>query len=449
MAVSLKGFHIELYQEYLEEASFLYEQRLTLFDDPEITWLDIEDFEERFEPHIDGLVVGDALALEVCRQQCEEGDFGELHAAVRVFCRQKRWDLIQSVLDGLDFEDEERVKAVIDALSQELPSEWEPRILEMLKANETGRIRIAAHVIGFRRISAGEALMDLVERDDSKTLVTVIWALGRLREKNAGSLLLKRLQHGDAVTNPAVALALLRMGDPQALNECLQHIQTEEWPVLPLALCGGRSEAAFLTDRLAERSGPDVVMGIGLLGEVPDIEKLLEALGDPESAEFASIALNLVTGAELFQEIFVPEEMDPDELFDYEIEKLEQGENLYPPGEEPGTTLLVPARDQGAWSRWWAKNQTRFQNGIRYRNGEPYSPQCLLNNLKSENSPHLVRQLAYEELVIRYGIDFPFETDMPVAQQQSGISDFEAWIEANGTRFHSGKWYFAGRLMTN
>ena len=38
----------------IEEASFLYEQRLSLFDDPEITWLDIEDFEERFEAHIDG-----------------------------------------------------------------------------------------------------------------------------------------------------------------------------------------------------------------------------------------------------------------------------------------------------------------------------------------------------------------------------------------------------------
>ena len=42
---------------YIEEASALYEQRLTLFDDPEITWQDIEDFEDRFEPHIDGLVV--------------------------------------------------------------------------------------------------------------------------------------------------------------------------------------------------------------------------------------------------------------------------------------------------------------------------------------------------------------------------------------------------------
>ena len=54
---SASDFETELYQEHLEEASFLYEQRLTLFDDIEITWLDIEDFEERFEAHIDALVV--------------------------------------------------------------------------------------------------------------------------------------------------------------------------------------------------------------------------------------------------------------------------------------------------------------------------------------------------------------------------------------------------------
>ena len=71
MTQTILDFETELYQEHLEEASFLYEQRLTLFDDPEITWLDIEDFEERFEAHIDALVVGEELALK-------ERDLGDL-----------------------------------------------------------------------------------------------------------------------------------------------------------------------------------------------------------------------------------------------------------------------------------------------------------------------------------------------------------------------------------
>ncbi|NOZ85225.1 MAG: hypothetical protein GXP49_02970, partial [Deltaproteobacteria bacterium] len=43
----MNDFAIKIYLEALEEASFLYEQRLGLFDDPEITWLDVEDLEER------------------------------------------------------------------------------------------------------------------------------------------------------------------------------------------------------------------------------------------------------------------------------------------------------------------------------------------------------------------------------------------------------------------
>ena len=49
MTQTMSNFATELYREHLEEASFLYEQRLAPFDDPEITWPDIEDFEKRFE----------------------------------------------------------------------------------------------------------------------------------------------------------------------------------------------------------------------------------------------------------------------------------------------------------------------------------------------------------------------------------------------------------------
>lgn len=111
-------FATDLYFEHIFEASFLYEQRLSLLDDPELTWLDIEDFENRFEAHIDGLVVGEDLAVEVCKQQTREGGFGELHAAVRVFCRQNRKDLVLEVLEGLDPKDIEKISAVSDALKR-------------------------------------------------------------------------------------------------------------------------------------------------------------------------------------------------------------------------------------------------------------------------------------------------------------------------------------------
>jgi len=53
MATSPRDFAVRMYDEHLEEASFLYEQRKALLRDPEIPWTRIGDFEERLEAHID------------------------------------------------------------------------------------------------------------------------------------------------------------------------------------------------------------------------------------------------------------------------------------------------------------------------------------------------------------------------------------------------------------
>src|SRR6266567_7052170 len=112
MATSPRAFLIELYEEYLEEASFLYEQRRTLLNNPEITWKKIGEFEERLEAHIDGLIVGDELAQDVCMRHVAEGNFGELFAATCVFCRQDRRDLVLSIFDQLDPDDPEKARAI-------------------------------------------------------------------------------------------------------------------------------------------------------------------------------------------------------------------------------------------------------------------------------------------------------------------------------------------------
>src|SRR5260370_5715159 len=121
MATSPRAFLVELYEEYLEEASFLYEQRLTLLHNPEVTWKKIGEFEERLEAHIDGLVVGDKLALEVCTRHADEGDYGELYTATCVFCRQDQRDSVLAIFDQLDPADTKKTSAVAAALKYELP----------------------------------------------------------------------------------------------------------------------------------------------------------------------------------------------------------------------------------------------------------------------------------------------------------------------------------------
>jgi len=451
MTQTILDFETKLYQEHLEEASFLYEQRLTLFDDPEITWLDIEDFEERFEAHIDALVVGEEPALNVCKTQAMKGDFGELHAAVRVFCRQNRLDFVQECLEVLDPKDTERVQAISDALNHELPAEWKDEFIRILSEGNQKLIPIVAKLAGYRRLPFERELLAALQQNNSQAASNIIRALGRVREQYARTLLFnKYLKHEDESVCSATALALLRIGDPQTLDHCLRSAHSGNWPFLLLGLGGNRSTAAVLIESATNNKvSADCLIALGLLGDVSAVETLLSDLGNTDLARSAAMALNSITGAEIYEEVFIPEEIDEDELFEEELEKLKRGESLHPPGEEPGTTITRLSQKPEDWQKWWAENKSRFNPGIRNRNGKPYSPACLLENLESEKSPRIVRQIAYEELVIRYNIDFPFETDMLVSQQKQAIAKYAEWIKANNSRFREGEWYFSGKLMTS
>lgn len=445
-----QDFHCSLYEEYIEEASFLYEQRLSLFDDPEITWLDVEDFEDRFELHIDGLVIGEDLALGVCKQQVSEGDFGELHAVVRVFCRQNRKDLVLEVLEELDPEDTESAQAISDALNHELPDSWQNKFIQMLLGGDQKLIPIIGKVTGYRRLAAGKELFQTLQKNNLASLPAIIWALGRLRAKDVRTVLLRDfLQHEDESICSTAALALLRMGEQQSINYCLNSVQTQNWPLIPLGLGGSRSVVSVLIDMASEEEiTVDCLIALGLLGGISAIDILLSKLSNDDLVESVAMALNLITGAEIYEEAFIPEEVDEDELFEEELEDFKKGKvPTRLDGERFGTTITRLSQKPEDWQKWWKENKKRFTPNIRYRNGKPYSPACLLENLESENSPCKIRQLAYEELVIRYGIDFPFETDMFVVDQKKAIAKYTECIRANGKRFREGAWYFAGQLM--
>src|SRR5580765_5861021 len=111
MVISIREFNVGLYREHLEEASFLYDQRLSYLDDPDIDCPHARGWEERFEAHIDALVLGGESALNVCRQQASTGDAGQMHAALRVMCRQNRREDLVATLARIDASEDAAVRA--------------------------------------------------------------------------------------------------------------------------------------------------------------------------------------------------------------------------------------------------------------------------------------------------------------------------------------------------
>lgn len=448
MAASTRQFNQELYQEHLEEASCLYEQRGALFHDPEISWLDLGDFEERLEAHIDALVIGADAALEICAQQALAGDAGDLYAAVRVFCRRKRLDLIQQVLEALDIEDEERLLAVRNALKLEWPEDWNPELSRMLEQVPDKSIAVMPAVAGFKRIPAEGALTYVLPICPECVLFPQLKSMGRLQTRSAEAAFHRHLSHKDSGIQGSAALSLLRMGVSllHAIPDDLAGLQF--WQLMSIALAGGPEYIQRMIDQLEKpMAAADEALVLGVLGDPRCVDGLIHYLSKGEEPETTALALNLITGADLTEEVFVPEKIEEDELFDEELEKLHRGVPLYAPGEEPGSTIEQLSVDPQKWEIWWRQNKSDFKKGIRYRNGAPYGPQRLLDNLRSEKSPVLLRQIAYEELVVRYAVDVAFETDMTVKSQLEALKQMEAAVAAKAGDFDDGGWYFAGRLI--
>jgi hypothetical protein len=177
---------------------------------------------------------------------------------------------------------------------------------------------------------------------------------------------------------------------------------------------------------------------------------IFECLADPEHAPAAALALHLMTGAELFGAVFVPDVIDSDELFDDECERYERTGELpkRPDGTPFGSTETRILVDSALWKDWLAENKGRFNRELRYRYGEPHAPRALLRSLIAPRVPNRIRSLICDELKIRYACDFPLAVCMPVVRQRRMLEKLaREWVDAEAATFALGVWHFAGRPL--
>ena len=453
MAVTYRQFRIELYEEHLEEASFLYEQRCGLFDDPEITWLDIGEFEERLEAHIDALVVGGDLALDVCTRRAGEGDFGELFAALCVVCRQQRKDLATPILHRLADPETgaERMRAVGDALKLEMPAAWEqPLLTATLKGGHGYLLPVFTRIAGYRRLASGAELLGFAAGRPAEELAAVVTTLGLCPDPVLVPALEGLCRHADAGVRAAAALALLRHGDERGLALCRREAAAgNPAAVLPLGLAGGRSATAPLLAALdAEPTAAPALQALGLLGDLGALKALHDRLADADLAATAAASLMLILGAEPRERAFIPEVWSEDELFDDEKAAFRDGRPpMRPDGQPYGSNVERLSLKPEDWRDWYAARKAAFDARYRYRSGQLAGPPALIDSLAAAGTPPRLRALIADELAIRYGMPVPFAIDMPVVRQQAAIATMRRWAADSAPPFHPGGWYFAGGLL--
>jgi len=444
-----KQYRQSVYREYFLEASCLYDQRRCLLNDPEYDWPDPARVEIRLVSHIDALAEGGEEALAVCAA-ARSDDEGALHAALRVFCRQGRFDLVQDGLAKLDPRNAEALEAAGTALAADMPSACEAEWLGALCAESAPSAAAASWVIIHRRLDMGRPLRSLIEGNRVAAILKVlIRAAGRT--PSAGyvleTLLPKlhaTLEYEDAEVRREAALALLRLGDPRVLDICRAEAkQGAAWPCIPLGLAGEQNDVALLLKITARQPSPDGLTALGWLGDIRAVPPLLKHLAVPAFAEAAAQSLWLMTGADLCEEVFIPVGIDPNILFEDELEQYKKGEFVLP-GNMRGSTFTRISQSPAVWQAWWTENEKRFDASVRYRSGAPCLPATGLAILANPKTRRNVRDLAADELAIRYGVDIGVEADDAVARQREILAGVEQRLKAIAANFEAGAWYFGG-----
>ncbi len=401
------GHAVAVFTHYLQEISFLYEQISFLRTDEELSWKDIHDFERRREAHLNGLVEGGELALAFSLKRCEEGDFGEFFGAVSLFCRRDSYEFFKNALILADDSDEEYQTALFHALSIELPESWIHRIIELIKDEEFHLWKYSLiRSLAYRRVKTiNYILKDLINTENNENhLATLIWSLGRIGMSAEADNVISTCsdsENGNLIETAAGTL--LRFG---RFTEAEEFIQKQ--PLTPLRV----NAKLHITS--------ETPLLLGLEGEVSSLEPLLQILSSDNSDNFkngeAALALFIITGAELYEEHFIPEEIHEDELFEEELEKIARGETIHEPNEVPGSTIRRITRDPKRWKNWISDKKDSF-SGSKLRLGKAYNIQSVIDSLKSDKLPHYVRNFITDELAINFNVESPFETDMRVVDQ--------------------------------
>jgi uncharacterized protein (TIGR02270 family) len=448
METSLQSFVAALYDEHLSEASFLYDQCRVVMGDPHLPWTAVADFQDRLEAHLDALVLGGDLALRLARQRATEGDAGDLFAAACVCCRAMNGQLLAELFRTLDLADPARSRALTDALKLDMPDEWADYCVNALERAETALVPILAVAAAYRRLSIGPILQRCLPAAAEPVLPSLLWSVGRAWEETSSSVLRELVHSEVAAVAVAAARAGLRGHDYQIYEENLASTRAGRGDAIAIGLAGGPRATAPLVNMLERADAAnDAAMALGLLGDLSAVRPLMQLLTVEEFAGSAAEALVVITGAQIMEEAVLVDDMSEEEMFPNEVEAFRTTGSLprRPDGEPFGTKVRRVTRDPARWQGWLTQNASRFRQGNRYRFGKLCTPRVLLDCLQSEGYPKSYRPWAADELLIRYGIDLPFESDMPVARQMRILNEAAATVDRATRQFESGQWYFAGQ----
>lgn len=453
MATSYRQFVNELYEEHVEEASFLYEQRLAFRTDPELAWLAYYSEELRLEAHLDGLIIGGQRALFITQETALEGDVGAIYTLISLYCLLDKRDEFLGKINEFDLQDHEVQQSIQLALLHRMPESWHDSLLQKMFNEQQKLLSLFLPVlIKLDKIPSNiefEQIFDGTFTNNDIDPISYIQASSYFPEKNSNKLLTHFMVNGSEEEKNAAIFSLYRLERKLIVDEKIPNVKHQELPLMSIAT--GAFNAFFtalITKHETASWDENSIHCLAVGGVAEFIPELIKLLKDDALAEFAANALFIITGARLIENAFQEDIWVKDDLFEDEVEPFKQG--IMPQrtdGRPFGEEVEKLSSSLEVWLDWWEKNHTQYVSGKRYRFGLMISPVSLVRTLNSNFADNVIRELSYQELVIRYKAKLFFSTKDCIQVQQKSILALYQWAEKVEVNYQQGEWYFSGNMQ--
>ena len=390
-----------IYEQFFDEASFLWELRSTAVDLPDYNAEALNEIEQRIDIQLDGLMVAVEDAWPICLEALTQEESGGVFTSAIIAFRSHDTAKIQKAVE-VGLSNDEAVRGLISALGW-LPGKLvHPWVKKFFSSKDLDHKYLALAACSVRRENPAEHLNRMLDRDDckehEKLYARALRLIGELKRQDLILVLLEAVKSDDENIKFWSNWSRILLGDHSAL-ENLEAFIFENGPfqhkainiafrVLPMELA--RKWITRLVDNKEQIRA--AVKSTGVLGDPHAVNWLIKIMQDPSIARISAESFGLITGIDLEARGLILEDpsniaMLPNEEDDV---SLNEDENL-------------PWPDVDKLSKLWINEGVNFVSGQRYFMGQPISPESVryrLNNAYQRQRHAAALELSLSDSVI-------------------------------------------------
>lgn len=384
--VSSASAYQEIYERYVDDASFLWILRSIAVEQPHYNADDVAELEQRIKAHLSGLMTSMAQGWQACEAALLLEEAGEVFTATVIAVRSHDPAKIQKAVE-VGLLNPLATQGLVSAfgwLSAGLARPW---IEKFMASKDLRHKYLAVAAASVRREDPGAILEKILNREDCQQnhplYTRALRLVGELRRQD----LMPNLQAAQTSENPDVqfwsAWSAIMLGhksvvtvlQPFVFNTGAHQVCAAQlaFRILPVETARAWISSLAKNDTQARI----VIKATGILGDPHAVNWLITKMADSKLARLAAEAFTQITGVDLIQNaLFVETPADQmqlpnDDATDDDV-GLDEDENL-------------PWPDVAKVTGLWRNHGQQFMVGQRYFLGKPITADWLKQKLATGN----------------------------------------------------------------